>query len=35
MVKKNKEPNMKIGKYLESKIGEVKKLSEVSSEVTY
>jgi len=35
MVKKSKEPNNKVGKYLESKIGEVKKLSEVSSEITY
>ena len=35
MVKKSKEQNTKIGKYLESKIGEVKKLSEVSSEITY
>ena len=35
MVKKSKEPNTKIGQYLESKIGEVKKLSEVSSEITY
>jgi ATP-binding cassette subfamily A (ABC1) protein 3 len=35
MVKKSKESNTKIGKYLENKIGEVKKLSEVSSEITY
>jgi hypothetical protein len=35
MVKKSKEPNTKIGKYLTEKIGEVKKLSEVSSEITY
>ena len=36
MVKKDKHPNEKVGKYLESEIGpEVKKLSEVSSEITY
>jgi ATP-binding cassette subfamily A (ABC1) protein 3 len=35
MVKKDKEANTKVGKYLEEKIGEVKKLSEVSSEITY
>ena len=35
MVKKNKETNTKVGKYLNEKIGEVKKLSEVSSEITY
>jgi len=35
MVKKDKEANTQVGKYLEDKIGEVKKLSEVSSEITY
>ena len=35
MVKTNKEPNLKIGYYLQQRIGEVKKLSEVSSEITY
>ena len=36
MVKKDKQPNEKVGKYLESEIGpEIKKLSEVSSEITY
>lgn len=35
MVKKSNETNLKIGKYLENKLGEVKMLSEVSSEITY
>ena len=35
MVKKEKETNSKIGEYLKDKIGDVKKLSEVSSEITY
>ena len=35
MVKQHKEANHKVGKYLEQKFGEVKKLSEVSSEITY
>lgn len=35
MVKKQKEPNTKVGQYLKEKIGDVKKLSEVSSEITY
>lgn len=35
MVKNSKESNTLVGKYLEEHIGEVKKLSEVSSEITY
>lgn len=35
MVKNSKEPNTIVGKYLKEKIGDVKKLSEVSSEITY
>ena len=35
MVKANKENNTKVGKYLEQNLGEVKKLHEVSSEITY
>ncbi len=35
MVKKNKENNTKVGPYLEQKLGEVKKLHEVASEITY
>jgi hypothetical protein len=35
MVKKFKDTNLKIGSYLNTKLGEVKKLSEVSSEITY
>ena len=35
MVKKDKQPNTQVGKYLEQHIGEVKMLSEVSSEITY
>jgi ATP-binding cassette subfamily A (ABC1) protein 3 len=35
MVKKSKEPNLKIGQYLVEKLGEARKLSEVSSEITY
>ncbi len=35
MVKQNKEPNTKVGQYLQQHFGEVVKLSEVSSEITY
>jgi ATP-binding cassette subfamily A (ABC1) protein 3 len=35
MVKKNKVPNEKVGNYLQQVFGDVKKLSEVSSEITY
>ena len=35
MVKKSKDPNTKIGTYLQERLGEVKKLSEVSSEITF
>ena len=35
MVKDNKEPNKKVGEFLTQKLGDVKKLSEVSSEITY
>ncbi|CDW85159.1 abc transporter family protein [Stylonychia lemnae] len=35
MVKKSKDPNLKIGQFLNEEIGEVRKLSEVSSEITY
>ena len=36
MVKKSKEENMKVGPYILEKLGkDVKKLSEVSSEITY
>lgn len=35
MVKKTKKPNTKVGPYLKDKLGEVKMLSEVSSEITY
>lgn len=35
MVKKDKADNKKVGPYLESRLGDVKKLSEVSSEINY
>lgn len=35
MVKKSKEPNSKVGEYLKSSLGDVNKLSEISSEITY
>lgn len=35
MVKKTKEPNTQVGEYLARHLGEVKMLSEVSSEITY
>lgn len=35
MVKQHKEPNRFIGPYLRAKIGTVKKLSEVSSEISF
>ena len=35
MVKKDKQPNTQVGKYLEQHIGDVKKLSEVSSDIIY
>jgi len=35
MVKKDKEPNSKVGDYLKSSLGDINKLSEISSEITY
>jgi ATP-binding cassette subfamily A (ABC1) protein 3 len=35
MVKKNKEPNTKVGEYFKQHLGHVKKLHEVSSEITF
>jgi hypothetical protein len=35
MVKNSKEPNTKVGTYFELNLGNVKKLHEVSSEITY
>ena len=35
MVKQSKEPNTKVGTYFELHLGNVKKLHEVSSEITY
>jgi ATP-binding cassette subfamily A (ABC1) protein 3 len=35
MVKKDKSDNTLVGDYLLSKLGKVKKLSEISSEITY
>ena len=35
MVKKSKEPNTKVDDYLQMQLGDVKKLSEVSSEITF
>jgi ATP-binding cassette, subfamily A (ABC1), member 3 len=35
MVKKTKEPNTKVGLYFEQHLGHVKKLHEISSEITY
>jgi len=35
MVKKSKEVNSKVGDFLMSTLGDVKKLSEISSEITF